>query len=195
MIDAIELQENWGLYAEELRSMARRLLARERGRSSLQTTELIQTALRRQARSGQDWTEVSWESRQYFFADVHRSMTQALIDHARRRASKQRWLGRRVSIDDMSDEDHKRAAVCQPQDIERSFVEDPEVLGCLGAAITTLHDKKPELAQLVGYRILTGLTIDETAQIMDMSPATVSRKWAMARALLKDDILRCLFHG
>ena len=196
MIDSIELQKNWGLYVEDLRSMARKLLAREDVRSSLQLTELIDTAIRRQPRSGKDWTEVSWETREHFFADMHQAMERALIDHARRRASKKRQGGRRISIDDMSDEDHKRAEVFQPQDIERSFVVgEPVVLGCLGAALTTLRDQKPELAQLAEYRILTGLTIEETAKIMGKSRATVERKWALARALLKDDILHCLFHG
>jgi RNA polymerase sigma factor (TIGR02999 family) len=195
MIDAIELQKNWSLYVEELQSMARRLLAREGGRSSLQLTELIDTAMRRQPRSGKDWKEVSWETREHFFADMHQAMERALIDHARRRASKKRQGGPRVSIDNMSNEDHKRVAVFQPQDIERCFVEDPEVLGCLGAAMTKLRNQNPRLAQVVDYRIFSGLTTEETAGMIGMSRSTVEKDWALARALLTDDISHCLRHG
>src|SRR2546430_15178775 len=73
------------LLLDEVKAMARGLLRLERA-ASLQTTALVLTALRRQRYADQEWSQVTWPNRHYFFGALYRAMTRALLDHARVRA-------------------------------------------------------------------------------------------------------------
>src|SRR5437588_1148469 len=73
------------LLLDEVKAMARGVLRRERD-ASLQTTALVLSALRRQRYAGQDWDQVTWPNRQYFFGALYRAMERAVLDHARSRA-------------------------------------------------------------------------------------------------------------
>ena len=158
------------LIYDELRHLARGQLRRERQPHTLQTTALVHEAFLRLI--GQ--RQVSWESRGHFYAIAARMMRRVLVDYARRRAGQKRG-GRieHLSLDDAPDVAYRPAA---------------EVLAvdeCLDA-LATVDARK---AQIVELRFFGGLSIQETAEILAVSPGTVMRDFTLAKAWLRREIL------
>jgi RNA polymerase sigma factor (TIGR02999 family) len=152
------------VYAE-LRSCAARYLGRERRDHTLQPTALVHEAYLRMAH--QD--AVAWQSRAHFVALAASMMRRALVDHARARgADKRGGAWERISIDIT----------------EIEAVHDPADLLALDAAVEELAAVDEFQAKLVDLRFFGGLSIEETATVLDSSPATVKREWALARAWL-----------
>jgi RNA polymerase sigma factor (TIGR02999 family) len=118
---------------------------------------------------------VKWQNRAHFFGIAARLMRQVLVNHAEaRQAAKRGGEARRVSLNDV---DH--------------FVEEQEVdLVALNEALKRLERLDPAQGQIVELRFFSGLTIEEIAEVMDISPATVKREWVTARAWLRRELSR-----
>jgi DNA-directed RNA polymerase specialized sigma24 family protein len=159
---------------EELRDMAKRLLARWPNMHSLQPTLLVTTALRRQCRSDQAWEEVTWDSRQEFFGLVHRAMRHKLVEYRRHQRTARYGAVRMMSV-----------AELELYNNWRKWTEDPEVAAALGCALERLSNRK-DLSDLIQYRFFEGLTWPEIAKMLDVSLSSVTRGWAKARVILED---------
>ena len=174
--------------------MAQRLLRCEHNAHSLQTTALVLTALRRQKLVAQNWNEVSWANREQFLAAMYRAMSRALIDHGRRRTAKKVKARTMLSLDDLSQEELLRTADFQPHELKTDgLLEDhPELIETLIVALAALEEKYPQYARVAKHRYYGGLTIDQTARLMEISERTVRRHWEKARILLHDSIVQTL---
>ncbi len=149
----------------DLRRVARRRLGAERGDHSLTPTALVHEAYLRLV----DLRRVHWQNRVQFFAIAARVMRRVLVDHARGHAALKRGGARRkVSLSD-------HVAVSPPREVD---------LLDLQAALDKLGTINPRLVDLVVMRFFGGLTIEETAEALQSSPATVKREWIRARAWL-----------
>jgi RNA polymerase sigma factor (TIGR02999 family) len=156
------------LVYEELRKMAARRLAQEKPGQTLHATALVHEAYLRLV----DREEAkNWRSRGHFFAAAAASMRRILIDNARRkRAGKRGGNLRRQPLEDM--------ATPEP---------DEELLA-LDDAMRKLAEIDPEKARLVELRYFAGLTGEQAAEVLGLSPATVDRHWAYARAWLHAEV-------
>ena len=153
------------LVFDELREMARRQLAREYQNVTLQTTALVHEAYLRLV----DDTRVTRRGRAYFFAAAARAMRQVLIDAARRRKAAKRGGGAPLlSIDDEGERVDAYAA--ELLDLDR--------------ALEALGRRDPRRLRVVECRFFGGMTVDETALALGVSPRTVEADWAVARAWL-----------
>lgn len=153
------------LVYDELRQLAHRHLARERVGHTLRTTALVHEAYLRLV----DDARVTQRGRAYFFAASGRAMRQVLIDHARRRNAAKRGAGR---------------TAVSPE--EGSASADPfaaELLD-LDAALMRLERASARQARVVECRFFAGLSVEETAAALQISPRTVKSDWALARAWL-----------
>jgi RNA polymerase sigma factor (TIGR02999 family) len=149
---------------DELRRLAAAFLRGERPGQTLQATALVHEAYLRLAGAG-----TPWRDRQHFIGIAARSMRQILVEHARARGAQKRWGGMdRVSLTDA---------------LARAVQEDA-MLPALDEALTRLEQIDPEQARIVELRYFVGLGIDETAEALGLSPATVKRRWSLARAWL-----------
>lgn len=181
----------------EARAMARRLLRFEAHAQSLPTLALVLTALRRQKLADQEWRDVTWRDREHFLAAMYRAMDRALKDHGRRRMAKKRY-GRQspVDVDELSPDEALRIADFQPHEVERAFVDRPEVMEALADALALLERSHPDWASVARHRYYGGLTVEQTAQVIGIGERTVRRHWDKARILLHDEIVRALrTHG
>ena len=156
------------LVYEELRKLAASRMSRESAGQTLQPTALVHEAFMRLV--GNDAGQ-EWDNRGHFFAAAAEAMRRILIDNARRRNSLKQ--GGDKARHDIRDDD----AVLNP--------DDSETLLALDEALTRLAAADPELARMVKLRYFTGLTIEETAKVLGVSPRTTKRNWAYARAWLK----------
>ncbi len=152
------------LVYNELRRLAGSFLNREHA-VSIQTTELVHEAYFRltQQRS------VDWNNRGQFFAIAAQAMRRILIDAARARKSIKRGV--------------EKVPISEAPSIS---VEVDQHLIDLDQALVELAEFDPDQARLVEMRYFGGLTIEETAKVMGISPATVKREWAIARSWLFD---------
>lgn len=154
---------------EELREMAHRQLARERGDIPIQTTELVHEAYMRLV----DDTRVTRRGRAYFFGAASRAMRQVLVDLARRRNAGKRGGGARaVTLDD--DAAMVDAYAAELLDLDR--------------ALQSLESRNPRHARVVECRYFGGMNVEETAEALDISPRSVKSDWAMARAWLHTEL-------
>lgn len=159
------------LVYEELRRLAASKMKREKSDHTLQPTALVHEAFLRLV-GGE--SSKRWDSRGHFFAAAAESMRRILIDDARRRGCEKRggqWV--RQDLHDGS------AAECP---------EDPADLLSLDEALTKLADEDSDLAKLVELRYFTGLTVEQTAEVMGVSVRTAKRNWAYARAWLQREM-------
>ena len=155
---------------EELRRIARRCVAGERPGHSLQATALVNEAYLRLV----DVQRVHWQNRAHFLAMAARMMRRILVDHARGRlAEKRGGTMQRVTLGDAG--------------AEPSAHDGLEVLA-LHEALERLAALDPEQARLVELRYFGGLGIEETAEALGVSAATVKREWAVARAWLRREL-------
>jgi len=157
------------LVYEELKRIARRQLARETPGHTLQTTALVHEVYVRLAED----PRVTRKGRAYFFGAAARAVRQVLVDHARRRSTAKR--GGDVHIVTLDDQR-------TPVDV---FADE---MLALDEALTRLAEKSPRQARVVECRYFAGLTVEETADALDVSPRTVKYDWAMARAWLYDRV-------
>ena len=147
---------------DELRRLAASFLRRENA-VSLQTTELVHEAYFKLT----DQRTVDWENRGQFFAIAAQAMRRLLIDSARQRKSLKR-SGEKISLDE---------APTIPVEDDQSLLE-------LDRALNELEEFDEDQCRIVELRYFAGLTIDETAEVLHVSPSTVKREWEIARTWL-----------
>ena len=156
------------LVYDELRRIAARYISRERPGQTLQATALVNEAYVRLAAE----RPREFANKTHFLAIAALSMRQILVQRARaRKAAKRGGAPHRITLDD--------------RNIEQAHLPaDVDVLA-LDEALSKLAALDREQAQIVELRYFGGLTVEETADVLGSSPATVKRHWAMARAWLK----------
>ena len=153
----------------ELRCMAGDLMRKERTGRTLQTTALVHEAYLRLI----DVENVDWEHRAHFFAVCAQVMRRILLEGARKRATSKRGGGLpQVNLDQIPDVGSGRA---------RELI-------ALDDALDRLSTADPRKAQVVELRFFGGLTVDETAAVLKVSPDTVARDWRSARAWLLSEL-------
>jgi RNA polymerase sigma factor (TIGR02999 family) len=157
----------------ELRRLAARKMAREAKDHTLQPTALVHEAYVRLVGPG---AERKWDSRGHFFAAAAEAMRRILIENARRKRSAKR--GGKLARRELQEDD----AVVEPAEHDN--------LLALDEALTKLAVAEPELAQLVELRYFAGLTVEQAAQSLGVSPRTAKRNWAYARAWLRREMDR-----
>jgi len=169
--DASALDQLLPLVYAELRRIAARQLRGERVNHTLQPTALVNEVYLRLV----DQRQVAWQDRAHFLAVAARTMRRILVDHARRRDAGKRGDGVAcVSIDDA-----------------REIAAAGELpLLALEEALARLEVLDPGLARIVELRGFGGLTIDEAAHVLDLSPSTVKRSWRTAKAWLNRELGR-----
>lgn len=164
--DTAALDQLMPIVYEELRRLARGFMGKERNNHTLQTSALINEAYLKLV----DQDETNWQNRAHFFAVAAQIMRHILVDHARSYGYEKRGAGaQRVSLDDAKVFSEERA---------RELV-------ALDEALTDLAAVDPRKSRLVELRFFGGLNIDETAEVMDLSPTTVQREWRAAKAWLQ----------
>lgn len=185
--DAALAQLSSVLY-DELRRLAQRHLSRERRDHTLQRTALVNEAFMRLVAQ----RSVDWQNRTQFFALASSLMRRILVDHARGRQADKRGGGLRpLSLDEMlgrrtAEGDPRPAAV--PTALQHVDPEVGEDVVAIDRALDRLAALDPRQAKIVEMRYFAGLTVEETAEALDLSQATVKREWAMARAWLRCEL-------
>ena len=156
------------LVYRELRRLAGHFMRDERPGHTLQATALVHEAFLRLV----DQDRADWQCRTQFMGVAAQLMRRILVDHARRRATAKREAGVQVTLDD--------ARLNQGANIgpAEEILAVDEVLG-------RLSQFDPQQARIVELRYFGGLSVEETAEVMEISPRTVKRDWAMAKAWLK----------
>jgi RNA polymerase sigma factor (TIGR02999 family) len=153
----------------ELRHMAAAYLSRERRDHTLQPTAVVHEAYLRLV----EQKEVQWQNRQHFFGVAAQAMRRVLVDHARRHQSLKRGgEAGKISLE---------SAMVAANDRSAELVAVDE-------ALTRLAAVDPQQARIVELRFFGGLTVDETAKLTGISPATVKRDWNVAKAWLTREI-------
>ena len=158
---------------DELRRIARARLRRERADHTLSTSEVVHEAFLELM----PMDRVDWQSRAHFFAVASRAMRNVLVDHAVRRGTAKRGGGVRAEpLHDLLEE--------QLAAEERSL----DDLIAINDALARLEQLDPRKARVVECRFFGGLSLEETAEALGSSHATVSRDWAFARAWLHKEL-------
>jgi RNA polymerase sigma factor (TIGR02999 family) len=181
--DITELLARWGsgdrrafdalipVVYEELRKLARHYLRQEPSGHTLQSTALVHEAYVRLA--GQQAPH--WKGRTHFYGVAARLMRQILVDHARRRRADKRG-GDSITL--VLDE---RLVGSSRQDLDVLDLDD---------ALNRLAELSPQQSQIVELRFFSGLSIEDTSEVLGVSPATVKRGWTTARAWLFREMQR-----
>ena len=157
------------LIYKELRNLAHNFLYRERPGHTLQTTALVHEAYLKLI----DQNDARWQNRAHFFAIAAQAMRRILIDSARKHAAVKRGGPQEeLSLDEVAD----------------IALEPDSNLLKLDEALNELAKIDPRQSRIVELRYFGGLTIEETAEVTSVSPATVKREWMMARAWLHQEI-------
>lgn len=155
------------LVYEEMRRLARHKMQNEAVGHTLQPTALVHEAYMRLVGT-EDHPQ--WDSRGHFFTAAAEAMRRILIENARRRQSLKRGG------------DRKRFEIAEDDAI--IHFDNAEELLDLNDALTKFEQSEPEIAKLVELRYFAGLSVDESAEALGISPRTVKRNWAFARAWL-----------
>ena len=159
----------WELIYDELRTMAGRQMASEAKDRTLQPTALVHEAYFRLIGN----QGIQWNGRRHFLSAAAKAMRRIRIDHARKRKSLKRGGGRR------------------PSDVECAqpgFDDNPTQVLAIDEALNRLERKDPRKAQIVTLRFFAGLTIEETAEALDLSTRAVNNEWRLARAWLHREL-------
>jgi len=166
--DAHAASELLPLVYEQLRAIAQQRMALERRDHTLQATALVHEAYAKLVGMG----DLPWSGRAGFFHAASEAMRRILIDHARRRhAGKRKAQGTRITLHDVAD---------------LASSEDADEILALDGAFQRLERVHPATAAVVRLRFYAGLSVEETAEALSLSPRTVSREWTFARAWLFD---------
>jgi RNA polymerase sigma factor (TIGR02999 family) len=163
--DTAALEKLLPLIDQELRRLAHRYMSRERAGHTLQTTALVNEAFVRLVNR----TNVNWQNRAHFFGIAASLMRTILVDHARSHACAKRGGGAfNLELDETMIVSKQKAS---------------EVLA-LDDALNELARLDPQQSRVVELRFFGGLTVEETAEVLHVSPATIKREWSTAKAWL-----------
>jgi RNA polymerase sigma-70 factor, ECF subfamily len=158
-------EELMPLVYDELRRLAQSYLRRERSDHTLQATALVHEAYLRLV----DQSEVQWNNKGHFFAITAQAMRRILVDHARgHQAAKRGGEGEKIPLED---------ALALSSD-------QPDKFLALDESLRRLAEVDSRQEQIVELRVFAGMSIEEIADILKISPATVKRDWTMAKAWL-----------
>ena len=150
---------------QEMRKLAASYLQKQRSDHTLQPTALVHEAYLKLI----DASQVNWQDRAHFFAVAAQTMRNILVDHARAVAADKRGGGaQKIALDE---------AVGLHENQEVGLID-------LDQALRMLARQDETQSRIIELRFFGGLTIEETAEVLKISPATVKREWAMARAWL-----------
>lgn len=163
--DEAALQTLMPLVYEELHRIARRHMRRERKQHTLQTSALVNEAYLRLV----DWKNVEWQNRAHFFAASAQIMRRILVDLARNRGSLKRGAGA------------LQVSLAEAEGIPSERGTD---LVALDQALTALAAVDKRKSQVVEMRFFGGLSVEETAEVLKVSPETVMRDWKLAKVWL-----------
>jgi RNA polymerase sigma-70 factor, ECF subfamily len=152
---------------DELHVIASRHMAREWRAGTLETTALVNEAYLKLV----DQRKVDWQSRAHFFAIAAQVMRRILVDHARRKLRGKRGAGAVMPV------------VTTSIQVPEAAADLVDVLA-VDRALSQLEGLDPDQARVVELRFFAGLTVEETASVVGVSPATVKREWAVAKAWL-----------
>ena len=155
------------VYAE-LRDLAARHMRRERADHTLQPTALVNEAFLKLV----DQRTVTWQNRAHFLGVAAQAMRRILVDHARRRNAAKREGGERVTLDDA-------VAVTEERSLDLMMLDD---------ALTRLAALDERQGRVVELRFFGGLDIEQAAEALGISPATVKRDWLFAKAWLQREL-------
>lgn len=150
-----------GIVYEELRRLAHYYMNRERPGHVLQTTALVNEAYMRLV----DYKRMQWQDRAHFFAVAARVMRRILVDHARSHNTKRGAGVQHVALEDVAVVSGDRT----------------DDIVALDDAMNALARLDPRKAQIIEMRFFGGLSIEETAAVLQVSPATVRRDWSIAK--------------
>ena len=154
---------------QELRRLAAGYIRHEKPGQTLQPTALVHEAYLRLMKDRPD----RWQNRAHFCAIAAHSMRQILIERARARNAQKRW--------------GEKARITLEEELVQGGERSVDLLA-LDQAIERLAAFDPEQARIVELRFFGGLTVEETADALDVSPATVKRHWTVARAWLAREL-------
>ena len=173
------------LMYEELRQLAQRHLRRERSDHTIQKTALVNEAFVRLV--GQQ--SVDWQSRAHFIGLASKLMRRVLVDYARARLADKRGGGAGVlSLDEMAAPDADEAPDTTPTALQHLDAHTQEEVSAIDQALQRLEQIDARQAQIVEMRYFGGLTVEQTAEAIDISEATVKREWTLARAWLRREL-------
>jgi RNA polymerase sigma factor (TIGR02999 family) len=162
--DKKSLDEILPLVYDELRKIAQNYLNRERGDHTLQATALVHEAYLRLI----DQRKVDWQNRSQFFGLAAQMMRRILVNHAESYKAEKRGSGQKLQLDET---------------VDVSFEENLDLLD-LDEALRKLETFDAQKSKIVEMRFFGGLTIEETANVLGKSHATIEREWAFAKAWL-----------
>jgi RNA polymerase sigma factor (TIGR02999 family) len=162
--DQAALEALLPLVYDELRRLASHYLRAERSDHTLQSTALVHEAYLRLAAQ----KPLQLQDRAHFFGIAAHLMREILVDHARSRRAAKRDFGYKITLDE-------KVAASREQNLD---------LLTLDAALNQLMHRDPQQGRIVEMRFFGGLSIEETSQVLGVSPATVKRDWVTARAWL-----------
>src|SRR5438309_4260940 len=169
--DQSALDQLMPLVYDELHRLAHRYMAQERPEHTLQTSALVNEAYVRLI----DQKNVHWQNRAQFFGIAATSMRRILVGYARRRKRSKRGAGAiQISLDEAAILSDERAS---------------EMIA-LDEALERLAAVDQRKSQVVELRFFGGLSIDETAEVLKVSPGTIMRDWTLAKAWLKREVMR-----
>ena len=167
--DRAALDKLMPLVYEELRRLAHKYMGRERAGNTLQTSALVHEAYLRLI----DQRDVQWQNRAHFFGIAAQMMRRILVDYARSRNNQKRGGGApRIALDEAVIVSEERAA-------------DVVALDDALKSLAKIDERK---SQIVELRFFGGLSIEETAEVLKVSPGTIMRDWTLAKAWLKREV-------
>ena len=168
--DQAALDQLVPLVHDELRRIARGYMRRERAGHTLQTTALVNEAYLRLV----DQRSVRWQNRAHFFAIAAQLMRRILVDYARQHATRKRGGG---AI---------QVTLAEAESLPTA--REPDLIA-LDEALLSLAEMDPRKSRVVELRFFGGLSIEETAEVLKVSPTTVEREWVTAKAWLHKTVM------
>ncbi|HEX2585218.1 MAG TPA: sigma-70 family RNA polymerase sigma factor [Steroidobacteraceae bacterium] len=185
--DAAVLDALWPLVYDDIRNLARRQLMSERRDHTLPGTALVNEAFLRLAKQ----RVTHWQNREQFLSLASQIMRRVLVDHARRRKAERRGgAAEKINIDDTL-----AAVALEDAQASNAFNDDKIDVLAVDSALTALEQLDSTQGRIVELRYFGGLTIEETAAVVCVSPATIKREWALARAWLRRELSGSRFQG
>lgn len=168
--DSDEVQEElWALLYQELKGLARNILRDRGGSARKRTTSLVHKAYLRLLGADVDWTD-----RRHFFAVAARAMRFVLADEARRQLAQKRGAGEVIPLG--------------LTEVSDPFLHRPEEVLAVHEALERLAKVHPRHEQVVELRYFAGLSVEETAEILDVTPRTIVRDWRAVKAWLHGEL-------